>query len=123
MDLRRIPDRLTVFGGGYVGLEFAQMFAAFGSRVTVLERGPRLLPREDPDIAEALTGYLRADGVELLTGVTAEEVVRDGTSVTVLLGTGGRWSPTTSWRPPAGRRSPGTWASRPPGWKATSTAS
>ncbi|MGA5551025.1 dihydrolipoyl dehydrogenase family protein [Streptomyces pseudogriseolus] len=88
MDLRRIPDRLTVFGGGYVGLEFAQMFAAFGSRVTVLERGPRLLPREDPDIAEALTGYLRADGVELLTGVTAEEVVRDGTSVTVLLGDG-----------------------------------
>ncbi|MEV7816343.1 MULTISPECIES: FAD-dependent oxidoreductase [Streptomyces] len=74
-----------VIGGGYVGLEFAQMFAAFGSRVTVLESGPRLLPREDSDVAEALLGYLREDGVELVTGAAAKEFVREGGKVSVLL--------------------------------------
>ncbi|MFF5858181.1 dihydrolipoyl dehydrogenase family protein [Streptomyces sp. NPDC012751] len=90
MDLHHIPDRLVVIGGGYVGLEFAQMFAAFGSRVTVLESGPRLLPREDSDVAEALLGYLREDGVELVTGSAAKEVVREGGTVSVLLEDGRR---------------------------------
>jgi pyruvate/2-oxoglutarate dehydrogenase complex dihydrolipoamide dehydrogenase (E3) component len=90
MDLRRIPERLLILGGGYVGLEFAHMFAAFGSRVTVLERGPHLLPREDRDIADALAGYLREDGVELITGVTVKEVVREGGTVRVLLSDGQR---------------------------------
>ncbi|MGR6973621.1 dihydrolipoyl dehydrogenase family protein [Streptomyces cynarae] len=90
MDLHRIPGRLVVIGGGYVGLEFAQMFAAFGSRVTVLESGPRLLPREDSDVSEALLGYLHEDGVELLTGAAAKEVVRDGDAISVLLEDGRR---------------------------------
>lgn len=90
MDLHHIPDRLVVIGGGYVGLGFAQMFAAFGSRVTVLESGPRLPPREDSDVAEALLGYLREDGVELVTGSAAKEVVREGGTVSVLLEDGRR---------------------------------
>ncbi|MER6978925.1 dihydrolipoyl dehydrogenase family protein [Streptomyces carpinensis] len=85
MDLRRIPERLVVLGGGYVGLEFAHMFAAFGSRVTVLERGPRLLPREDADIALALTEYLQQDGVALITNTTVKEVVSERGTVRVLL--------------------------------------
>jgi pyruvate/2-oxoglutarate dehydrogenase complex dihydrolipoamide dehydrogenase (E3) component len=81
MDLRRIPERLVVLGGGYVGLEFAQMFAAFGSRVTVLERGPHLLPQEDGDIAAALTACLQEDGVELITDATVREVRRERDAV------------------------------------------
>ncbi|WP_234545058.1 dihydrolipoyl dehydrogenase family protein [Streptomyces shenzhenensis] len=85
MRLERVPERLVVIGGGYVGLEFAQMFAAFGSRVTVLDRNARLLPREDADIVEVLTECLRADGVEVLTGVTVKEVARDEDALRVLL--------------------------------------
>ncbi|MFF8592444.1 dihydrolipoyl dehydrogenase family protein [Streptomyces sp. NPDC015220] len=88
MDLHHIPRSLVVIGGGYVGLEFAQMFAAFGSRVTVLESGGRLLPREDADVAEVLLGHLLEDGVELLTEVTVKEVSRQDGKVAVLLGDG-----------------------------------
>ncbi|GGK79371.1 pyridine nucleotide-disulfide oxidoreductase [Sphaerisporangium melleum] len=83
--LERIPDHLVVIGGGYVGLEFAQMFASFGSGVTVLDRNPRLLPGEDPDVAEALTGFLREDGVVIHTGVQVERVSGETGAVTVRL--------------------------------------
>ncbi|CAM5714779.1 dihydrolipoyl dehydrogenase family protein [Streptomyces fumanus] len=83
--LDRIPERLVVLGGGYVGLEFAQMFAAFGSRVTVLDRNLTLLPQEDPDITEVLAEYLREDGVEMLRGVSVKEVVRETGGVRVHL--------------------------------------
>src|SRR5262249_46231405 len=53
LNLERLPDHLVILGGGYVGLEFAQAMRRFGSRVTIIERGPRLLAREDPDVAEA----------------------------------------------------------------------
>ncbi|MEU1366572.1 FAD-dependent oxidoreductase [Streptomyces sp. NPDC005803] len=85
MDLRRIPERLVVLGGGYVGLEFAQMFAAFGSQVTVLERGPHLLPHEDRDIATALAACLQEDGVELITDASVQEVRREQGTVRILL--------------------------------------
>ncbi|GGU48371.1 dihydrolipoyl dehydrogenase family protein [Streptomyces daghestanicus] len=83
--LDRIPERLVVLGGGYVGLEFAQMFTAFGSRVTVLDRNLTLLPQEDPDITEVLAEYLREDGVEMLGGVSVKEVVRETDGVRVFL--------------------------------------
>jgi pyruvate/2-oxoglutarate dehydrogenase complex dihydrolipoamide dehydrogenase (E3) component len=66
MELDRVPDHLLVLGGGYVGLEFGQMFRRFGSRVTVVQRGPRLLSREDADVADAVADLLREDGVEVL---------------------------------------------------------
>ncbi|MFB8754540.1 dihydrolipoyl dehydrogenase family protein [Streptomyces nigra] len=84
--LERLPEHLVVIGGGYVGLEFAQMFAAFGSRVTVLHRGDRVLPREDPDISEALTGFLGEAGVDLRTGVKPIGVSGGPGGVTVDLG-------------------------------------
>jgi pyruvate/2-oxoglutarate dehydrogenase complex dihydrolipoamide dehydrogenase (E3) component len=79
---------LIILGGGYVGLEFAQAFVRFGSRVTVLERGPRLLPHEDKDVADALLEFLRLDGVEVRLNVEATGVEgSSGDSVRVSLAT------------------------------------
>jgi pyruvate/2-oxoglutarate dehydrogenase complex dihydrolipoamide dehydrogenase (E3) component len=66
MELDAVPEHLLVLGGGYVGLEFGQMFRRFGSRVTVVQRGPRLLAREDADVADAVADVLRQDGIEVL---------------------------------------------------------
>jgi pyruvate/2-oxoglutarate dehydrogenase complex dihydrolipoamide dehydrogenase (E3) component len=66
MELDALPEHLLVLGGGYVGLEFAQMFRRFGSRVSLIQRGPQLLPQEDQDIASMVLDILRADGIEVL---------------------------------------------------------
>ncbi len=76
MELDTAPEHLLVLGGGYVGLEFGQMFRRFGSRVTVVQRGPRLLAREDADVADAVAAILREDGVEVLLDATARRVER-----------------------------------------------
>src|ERR671917_971419 len=72
MELDEVPDHLLVLGGGYVGLEFAQMFRRFGSEVTIVERGPQLLAREDADVAEAVAEVLREDGIEVLLRTQAQ---------------------------------------------------
>jgi pyruvate/2-oxoglutarate dehydrogenase complex dihydrolipoamide dehydrogenase (E3) component len=66
MELDLVPEHLIVLGGGYIGLEFGQMFRRFGSRVTIVQRGRQLLPLEDADVAEAVLGVLREDGIEVL---------------------------------------------------------
>jgi pyruvate/2-oxoglutarate dehydrogenase complex dihydrolipoamide dehydrogenase (E3) component len=66
MELDRVPEHLLIVGGGYVGLEFGQMFRRFGSRVTVIHRGAHLLAREDVDVAEEVANILREDGIEVL---------------------------------------------------------
>lgn len=66
MELDRVPPHLIVLGGGYVGIEFGQMFRRFGSRVTIVQRDRQLLPLEDEDVADAVLGILRQDGVEVL---------------------------------------------------------
>lgn len=71
MELDEVPEHLLVLGGGYVGLEFAQMFRRFGSEVTIVQRGPQLLSREDADVAEAMSEILREDGVEVLLRTSA----------------------------------------------------
>ena len=68
MELDEVPEHLLVLGGGYVGLEFAQMFRRFGSEVTIVQRGEQLLAREDEDVAEAVAEILREDGIEVLLG-------------------------------------------------------
>ena len=80
-----MPEHLVVLGGGYIGLEFAQMFRRFGSQVTVVQRGAQLLPKEDADIAENLTELLREDGIEILLKTTPLRVapVAQGIEVTV----------------------------------------
>ena len=74
MELAEVPEHLLVLGGGYVGLEFGQMFRRFGAGVTVVQRGGQLLPREDADVAEEVTHILREDGVEVLLETEAVSV-------------------------------------------------
>jgi pyruvate/2-oxoglutarate dehydrogenase complex dihydrolipoamide dehydrogenase (E3) component len=74
MELDTVPEHLLVLGGGYVGLEFGQMFRRFGSQVTVVQRGPRLLAREDQDVAEAVADILREDGITVLLQTDALRV-------------------------------------------------
>ena len=68
MNLEELPKRLTIVGGGYIGLEFASMYADFGSKVTVVQDGDEFLPREDEDIAKAILEVLEAKNVEIVTG-------------------------------------------------------
>jgi len=66
MELDELPEHLLVLGGGYIGLEFGQMFRRFGSRVTIIQRPGQLLSREDPDVAEAVLGVMKEDGIDVL---------------------------------------------------------
>ncbi|MBI2928690.1 MAG: mercury(II) reductase [Verrucomicrobia bacterium] len=82
-ELESLPESLLVLGGRYIALECAQMFARFGSRVTVLQRSDRILPDEAPDLTEALTGFLREEGLEIVTGVSTRRVTQDKDSVSI----------------------------------------
>jgi len=66
MELEALPEHLLVLGGGYIGLEFGQMFRRFGSAVTVVQQGKQLLAREDPDVAAEVRKVLEEDGIEIL---------------------------------------------------------
>jgi pyruvate/2-oxoglutarate dehydrogenase complex dihydrolipoamide dehydrogenase (E3) component len=93
LELDRLPGHVIVLGGRYVGLEFAQAFARFGSRVTVLERGPQLLGREDKDVADLLLECLHLDGVDVrLNAGVAQVGGSSGNSVRVTLTTSARAS-------------------------------
>jgi pyruvate/2-oxoglutarate dehydrogenase complex dihydrolipoamide dehydrogenase (E3) component len=74
MELDELPSHLVILGGGYVGLEFGQMFHRFGSEVTIVEMGPRLAAREDPQICAALSDILAEDGIQILLNAKAQRV-------------------------------------------------
>ena len=74
LELGELPEHLIVLGGGYIGLEFAQPMRRFGSRVTVVEQGPQVAGREDPDVAQALMDRFAAEGIEVLVGVQPQRV-------------------------------------------------
>ncbi len=78
LNLQELPGRLTVIGGGYIGLEFASMFAAFGSEVTVLEGMPELIPREDRDIAAEVVRIMEKRGIRIVVGAKIESVEDTG---------------------------------------------
>jgi pyruvate/2-oxoglutarate dehydrogenase complex dihydrolipoamide dehydrogenase (E3) component len=78
LELDRLPAHLIVLGGGYVGIEFAQAYRRFGSRVTVIQLGPQLLPQEDPDVTEAIKQLLTDEGIEVL--LSAEPLQVEGQS-------------------------------------------
>ncbi|OAP40078.1 mercuric reductase [Sinorhizobium glycinis] len=65
MELAHLPRHLVIIGGSYIGLEFAQMFRRFGSEVTVIEKGPRLIAREDPDISDAIRAILEKERIHI----------------------------------------------------------
>jgi len=83
MELDIVPDHLLVLGGGYIGLEFGQLFRRFGSRVTIVQSGSQLLTREDPDVAEAVTQILRQDGVDVLLSAKATRVAQQDGKITL----------------------------------------
>ncbi|HAT7570849.1 reactive chlorine resistance oxidoreductase RclA [Citrobacter werkmanii] len=74
LNLTQRPERLGILGGGYIGVEFASMFANFGSKVTLYEAAPLFLAREDRDIAEAIAGILRDKGVEIILNAIVQAV-------------------------------------------------
>jgi pyruvate/2-oxoglutarate dehydrogenase complex dihydrolipoamide dehydrogenase (E3) component len=84
LGLTELPEHLIVVGGSYIGLEFSQIFRRFGSKVTVLERGPRIMSREDEDVAAEATRILTKEGIEILHDVEVESFSPEG-GVTVNL--------------------------------------
>jgi len=88
MELETLPEHLLVMGGGYIGVEFGQMFRRFGSRVTIVQRGAHLLSREDPDVADEVAKILREDQIEILLNSGVLRVKGDNTSVSMTVKTG-----------------------------------
>jgi pyruvate/2-oxoglutarate dehydrogenase complex dihydrolipoamide dehydrogenase (E3) component len=90
LELDRLPEHLVVLGGGYVGLEFAQTYRRFGSRVTVVERGPHLLAREDPDVADAVQQLFADEEIDVvLNAATLRVDGRRGALGVVVRASGG----------------------------------
>jgi pyruvate/2-oxoglutarate dehydrogenase complex dihydrolipoamide dehydrogenase (E3) component len=83
MDLTEVPKHLIVVGGSYIGLEFAQMFRRFGADVTVVEKGPRLIAREDEDISAAVRDILEREGIRIRTGAECIRFLQSGDGVGV----------------------------------------
>ena len=83
MELAAVPDRLLILGGGYIGLEFGQLFRRFGSRVTIIQSANQLLTEEDPDVADEVKKILHQDGIEIVLNAKATRV--DQSSGEILL--------------------------------------
>lgn len=90
MNVDTLPGHLVIAGASYIGLEFAQMYARFGAKVTVIERGQRPASREDEDISDAIRSILQADGVSFLFSTTVDAVAKAGQGVLLSLETGKR---------------------------------
>jgi pyruvate/2-oxoglutarate dehydrogenase complex dihydrolipoamide dehydrogenase (E3) component len=88
MELETVPEHLLVLGGGYVGLEFGQMFRRFGSRVTVVQSGGQLLSGEDFDVANEVAAVMKQDGIELLLNAKAARVTKTGAQIHLTVRTG-----------------------------------
>ena len=78
MELDSLPEHLLIIGGGYIGLEFGQMFRRFGSQITIIQHHPRLLMNEDEDVSDEITKIFREDGITVLIGGTPQRVEQLG---------------------------------------------
>jgi len=83
MDVDFLPSHLVVLGGSYIGLEFAQIYRRFGSEVTVIELAPRLIPREDEDVSDAVAAFLREEGIDVRVGSEVIGVKQQGNRIAV----------------------------------------
>jgi pyruvate/2-oxoglutarate dehydrogenase complex dihydrolipoamide dehydrogenase (E3) component len=88
MELDAVPDHLLVLGGGYVALEFGQMFRRFGSRVTIVQSGAQVLAGEDLDVATEIASILKQDGIEILLNAKAQRVAKPAAAVELTLRSG-----------------------------------
>ncbi|EFO1593639.1 pyridine nucleotide-disulfide oxidoreductase [Escherichia coli] len=86
LNLKELPEHLGILGGGYIGVEFASMFANFGSKVTIFEAAPLFLPREDRDIADNIATILREQGVDIILNAHVERISHDENKVQVHTG-------------------------------------
>src|SRR5215470_14400751 len=85
MDVDFLPRHLLVLGGSYIGLEFGQMYRRFGSEVTIVEIGPRLVPREDQDVSETVAGFLTREGIDIRPSATCLSVAKAGDDIVMRL--------------------------------------
>ena len=90
MELNAVPEHLLVLGGGYIGLEFGQLFRRFGSRVTIIQSGSSLLSGEDADIASVVAQILKEDGIQILVSSRAEKVARHGSHIHLKIRSGSK---------------------------------
>jgi pyruvate/2-oxoglutarate dehydrogenase complex dihydrolipoamide dehydrogenase (E3) component len=96
MELDSVPGHLLVLGGGYIGLEFGQMFRRFGSRVTIVQSGAQLLRGEDADVAEAVLSILREEGIDVLLNSRAVRVAKSVNGIELMVQTVGKARETMS---------------------------
>ena len=83
MELTEVPEHLVIVGGSYIGLEFAHVMRRLGAQVTVVERGPHLLPREDDDVAAGVRAILEAEGIRIELGATCLSLSRQGKNIAI----------------------------------------
>ncbi|CDZ79212.1 Mercuric reductase [Legionella massiliensis] len=81
LDLEELPEHLIVVGGSYIGLEFAQLFCYLGSKVTVIEKAARLIPREDEDVSETVLTIMQESGIDVHLNTTCLEFSKSGTTL------------------------------------------
>jgi pyruvate/2-oxoglutarate dehydrogenase complex dihydrolipoamide dehydrogenase (E3) component len=97
MELDAVPEHLLVLGGGYVGVEFGQMFRRFGSHVSIVQSGARLLRGEDSDVADEIAALLRQDGFDVFLNTRAESVTKTGSQIAMNLGKYANFKARTCW--------------------------
>jgi len=89
MELDAVPEHLLVIGGGYVGLEFGQLFRRFGSRVTIVQQASQLLRGEDADVAAEVLAILQQDGIDVLLNAKVQRVAKEGPQIKLAVAAGG----------------------------------
>jgi pyruvate/2-oxoglutarate dehydrogenase complex dihydrolipoamide dehydrogenase (E3) component len=92
MDIDFLPAHLVILGGSYVGLEFAQVYRRFGSDVTVIELGPRLIPREDEDVSRAIADFLKDEGIDVRVDSEVVSLEKQGNAIAVTVKSAGKSS-------------------------------
>ncbi|MEL7123675.1 MAG: mercuric reductase [Bacteroidota bacterium] len=90
LDKTSLPEHLIIIGGGYIGVEFAQVFRRFGSKVTIIQRADQLMPREDKDVADAIQEFLEEEGIEILCKSNAKSVTQNDGKVTLTIERNGK---------------------------------
>lgn len=90
LTLSKKPESMIVVGGRALGLEFAQMFSRFGTKVTVLQRSKRIAPNEEPEISDKLQKYLEEEGIKIYTGVDIKQARKQGTQTVISFSVDGR---------------------------------
>ena len=90
MDIDFLPAHLIILGGSYVGLEFAQVYRRFGSEVTVIELAPRLIPREDEEVSQAVADFLKEESIDVRVDSKVVGVEKQGNSIAVKVESGGK---------------------------------